>query len=548
MSAVRPRDNATISSLNSRRPFYPRPSRPRGRGLLDEVLARGVAEIETRQTLDEFLNEQDWSRAIELWINAQGLSVRGLTLDRIGRVLSRDLARLDGVISRQVNAILHNPRFQQLEASWRGLYFLTQQAQNAREQIEGEGGKVQVRIEILNITKTELIKDFEKAAEFDRSQIWRKVYEEEFGMAGGEPFGVMVADYEFANHPQDVELLGKMAEVAAGSFCPFIAGATPKLMQIDDFATLEQPLNLSGTFEQLPYLRWRSLRKRDDTRFIGLTLPRVLRRLPYEDDGSREDGFRFREEIEAPDYRNYLWGSAAYAFGAVLIRAFGGSRWFADIRGMERDVEAGGVVTDLPVHSFATDRRGIAAKASLEVRVGESQEQELSQLGLIPLCHAWDTELQRVLQQRLAAQAEGLRRANGVGQRQDFGDAAIRDVRFAVRALPEGPCPQQAWRPLKPAGLGELPEPLALGLHFTRREGQPHDEGAVSLARWEGGSQGDPRQSGQLPHGHAPPAALSARSAERIPPPGYANGVESCRLIMQPFAGDDNPAVCPNKA
>ena len=163
-------------------------------------------------------------------------------------------------------------------------------------------------------------------------------------------------------------------------------------MQLDEFGTLEQPLNIAATFDQLPYLRWRSLRDRDDTRFLGLTLPRVLMRLPYDDDGSRTDGFRFREDVEAPDRRNYLWGSAAYAFASVLIRAFGGSGWFADIRGMERDVEAGGVVTDLPVHSFSTDRRGIAAKASLEVRVSEPQEQELARLGLIPLCHAGDTE------------------------------------------------------------------------------------------------------------------------------------------------------------
>ena len=211
-------------------------------------------------------------------------------------------------------------------------------------------------------------------------------------MPGGEPFGAIVADYEFTNHPQDVELLGKMAEVAAGSFCPFISAAGPKLLQLDSFATLEQPLNLSATFDQVPYVRWRSFRDRDDTRFLGLTLPRVLMRLPFEDDGSRADGFRFREDVEGPDFSKYLWGNAAFAFASVLLRAFGGSRWFADIRGMERDIEAGGVVTDLPVHSFATDRRGVATKASLEVRVSESQEQELARLGLIPLCHAWDTD------------------------------------------------------------------------------------------------------------------------------------------------------------
>jgi type VI secretion system ImpC/EvpB family protein len=377
-------DEPNLASLPAERTLQP--------GLLDEVLARGVAEVESLRTIDAFLAEQDWWQAVELWLGTQCLHIRGMPRERIERLLSRDLARLDMIISRQVNAVLHNPRFQQLEASWRGLYFLTQQAQQAREQIESGGDKVQVRIELLNVSKTELSKDFERAAEFDRSQIWRKVYEDEFGTPGGEPFGAIVADYEFTNHPQDVELIGKMAEVAAGSFCPFITAAAPKLLQLDSFATLEQPLNLSATFDQVPYVRWRSLRERDDARFIGLTLPRVLMRLPYEDDGTRADGFRFREDVEAPDYRNYLWGNSAYAFAAVLIRAFGGSRWFADIRGMERDVEAGGVVTDLPVHSFATDRRGVATKASLEVRIGESQEQELAGMGLIPLCHAQDTD------------------------------------------------------------------------------------------------------------------------------------------------------------
>jgi type VI secretion system ImpC/EvpB family protein len=163
-------------------------------------------------------------------------------------------------------------------------------------------------------------------------------------------------------------------------------------LQLDSFSTLEQPINVTSAFDQLPYLRWRSLRDRDDTRFIGLTLPRVLMRLPYEDDGSRADGFRFREEVEAPDYRNYLWGNSAFAFAAVLIRTFGATRWFADIRGMERDVEAGGIVSDLPVHSFSTDRRGVATKSSLEVRISEPQEQELARMGFIPLCHAWNTD------------------------------------------------------------------------------------------------------------------------------------------------------------
>lgn len=359
--------------------------------LLDRVVGREAVH-DRASLLEAFLAESDWRRALRLWLGHQGLSFRQLSKEQLSRLLNRDIARLDQLLTEQVNAILHHPRLQQFEASWRGLRFLVEHAANAREMIENEGGKCDVRVEVLSLPRSDLQKDIRRAVEFDQSALWKKVYEEEFGMPGGEPYGALVADYEFSHHPEDVELLGKLAEIAAASFCPLVTAAHPRLLGIDDFSTLEQPLNLSRIFEQVDYIRWRSLRERDDMRFIGLTLPRVLMRVPYEEDGTRADGFRFREEAEGPDRKRYLWANSAYAFASVLLRAFGVSRWFADIRGMERDVESGGVVTELPQHSFSTDRRGVAPKSSVEVQISESQEQELAQLGLIPLCQAWGTD------------------------------------------------------------------------------------------------------------------------------------------------------------
>jgi type VI secretion system ImpC/EvpB family protein len=181
--------------------------------------------------------------------------------------------------------------------------------------------------------------------------------------------------------------------VAAASFAPMLAGVHPSFFDLESFSDLERPLDLSRTFEQLEYLKWRALRQTEDARFVGLTAPRVLMRLPYVDDGSRADEFRFKEDVEDPSRRQYLWGTAVYAFGAVLIRSFAESGWFASIRGAPRGIDGGGIVTDLPVHSFSTDKVGIAPKVSTDVIVTDAQEKGLGELGFIPLCHCQDSEV-----------------------------------------------------------------------------------------------------------------------------------------------------------
>lgn len=349
--------------------------------------ATGSGAGQSRDLLDEFLQEPSPQRALLRWLTWSG-GDRGLCKDEVVRLLGRDIARLDALLSRQVDAILHHPRFQRLESSWRGLHYLTRQAEGA------EG----VKIRALSVAWNELARDLERAIEFDQSQLFRKVYGDEFGLAGGEPFGLLLGDYEIhprpsADHPvDDVSALAAVAQVAAAAFAPFVAGVHPSMFGLDQFSELEQPLNIAKSFDQMEYLKWNAFRQSEDARFVGLAMPRVLVRLPYEDDGTRADGFRFREDVAGPDRGTYLWGNAAYAFAAVVVRAFANTGWLAGIRGVERDVPKGGWVPDLPLHCFSTDKRGVALKCSTDMVITDFQEKVLSEAGFIPLCHCADTE------------------------------------------------------------------------------------------------------------------------------------------------------------
>lgn len=377
----------------------PAPAEPTpGESLLAEVLRQtGQEGPVSPAPLIQFLSEPSPGRALCRWLGLPANGQAAPSKEEVIRRLSRDIARINELISGQVNAIIHHPAYQRLEASWRGLQYLVGNLPDDEN----------VKIRVLSISWSEIEQDLERALEFDQSQLFRKVYESEFGTPGGEPFGVLLGDYEIrhrrsADHPEDdVEMLGKIASVAAASFAPFIAGVHPSFFGLDSFTEMERPLNLPKTFEQLEYLKWRSLRQQEDSRFVGLTLPRVLMRLPYKEDDPVSSGFRCREDVEGPDRSRYLWSNAIYAFGAVLIRCFGNSGWLADIRGVRQGVdpsgvkrclEEGGVVVDLPVHSFSTEKTGVATKCSTDVIITDSQEKELGELGFIPLCHNYDTE------------------------------------------------------------------------------------------------------------------------------------------------------------
>lgn len=313
----------------------------------------------------------------------------------VTRRLARDIATIDKLISDQVNAVLHHPRFQKLEASWRGIEFLTEQAG------EGQGA----RIKLLDVSWKELTRDQERASDFDQSQLFRKVYSEEFGMPGGEPYGLLIGDYEVHPTPDknyrhdDVSTLAGISQVAAASFAPFITGAHPSMLGLDDYSQLERGVNLERVFQQPQFIAWNNFRKNyEDSRFVGLTAPRVLWRIPYTDIGSDEhgerriDGFRFTEQVAGPDRSRYLWGNASYAYASVVLRAYQESGWFADIRGVERGVEGGGLVAGLPTQSFSTDHSGVARKISTDVVITDDLEKSLSDFGFIPFCDCKDTE------------------------------------------------------------------------------------------------------------------------------------------------------------
>lgn len=302
------------------------------------------------------------------------------------------IARINSILDSQVNVVLHHPKFQRLEASWRGAQYICTRAGVENDRAEELGMDAKVVIRIFSASKKELQQDATNATDFDQTVLFKAIYESEFGTAGGIPFGLVVGDYEFQNHPSDLDLLKSFGQVAAAAFAPLVTAASPHLFGLDDFQRLEVGLSLESDFQRADYAAWRSLREREDMRFVGLTLPRVLMRLPYQLADCRSAGFQFRESVEGRDRRKYLWGNAAYAFAATVLRAYVESGWFADIRGFERGNEGGGLVAGLPVQSFATDRAGIATKTSTDIVIGGAQEREFSGYGFIPLCPCPGTE------------------------------------------------------------------------------------------------------------------------------------------------------------
>ena len=361
-------------------------------GLIDLMVGRGVggagaADVSVR--LRQFLTATTKAEALQVWL---GKYPGGrLELAKARRALSRDIGRIDLLLSDQVNEILHQPSFQALEAAWRGLQLLWQNRNDLLAEKGLDDKATEIEIRVLNVSMKELKKDFEDAVDFDQNNLFKKVYEAEFGTAGGHPYGMLVGNYEFTNHPDDIDLLAQLSGIAAAAFAPFVASATPGLLGLDDFSTLEQPTDLDRIFQQPKHRKWRSLREKTDSQFLGLTLPRILLRSPYQNDGSGHHGFVFEEKADGKDRKHYLWGSSAWALASVVMRAFAASGWFADIRGAERGVEGGGLVTGLQAVPYGTDADGVAERSSTEVSISDIREAELCRLGFIPLSHCKGT-------------------------------------------------------------------------------------------------------------------------------------------------------------
>ena len=274
--------------------------------------------------------------------------------------------------------MLHHAAFQKLESTWRGLKFLMDQSET------GEG----LKIKIFNATKKDLLRDLQRAAEFDQSTLFKKVYEEEFGIFGGAPFAAMVGDYEFGHGPEDIELLEKISNVAAAAHAPFISAASPEMFNLDSFTSLDAPRDLAKVFDTTEYAKWKSFRQSEDSRYVALTGPRVLMRLPYGKATKPVEEFAYEEKVDGSDHNKYLWGNAAFALGSKLTAAFALYGWCAAIRG----VEGGGLVEGLPVHNFYTDEGDIAMKCPTEAPITDRREKELADLGFAPLVHCKGTD------------------------------------------------------------------------------------------------------------------------------------------------------------
>lgn len=303
------------------------------------------------------------------------------------RSVSTAIDKIDQVISKQLAAVMQQEKFKKLEGSWRGLQHLVTNTET--------GVSTNLRIKILNVPKQLLAKDLIKAADFDQSQLFKQIYESEFGTPGGEPYGVMIGDYEFTNHPEDIEMLGKISNVAAAAFCPFISAASPQLFGFNDWTTLSKPRDLEKIFDSVEYAKWRSLRESDDARFVTLTMPRVLARLPYGRNTKMVEEFNFEEAPLSADgkplkleHDNYCWMNAAYVLAGRLTHAFAKYGWCTAIRGPE----GGGRVDNLPLHTFLSDDGDADATCPTEIGVTDRREAELGRLGFLPVCHYKNTD------------------------------------------------------------------------------------------------------------------------------------------------------------
>lgn len=299
--------------------------------------------------------------------------------------ITNAIAAIDRAMSKQLSAIMKHEKFQKLEGSWRGLHYLANNSETS----------TQLKIRMLNISKKEVAKDLEKAVEFDQSQLFKKIYESEFGIAGGEPYSAIIGDYEFSSHPDDVNLLTNISNIAAAGFCPFISASSPTMFGFEDFTELSKPRDLEKIFQSAEYVKWRSFRDSEDSRFVVLTMPRVLARLPYGQQSKPIEAFNFEEgSIDAAgrqlqrEHDDYCWMNAAYAMGATLTRAFAETGWCTTIRG----AEGGGKVQGLPSHVFTSDDGDVDQKCPTEIGITDRREAELSKLGFLPLCHYKNTD------------------------------------------------------------------------------------------------------------------------------------------------------------
>jgi type VI secretion system protein ImpC len=341
--------------------------------LLDQVVSA------TKQT------EPDRAQELVKTLVEQALAGT-ITFDRnLPRTIDRAIAALDAKLSSQLNEIIHNPRFIQLEGTWRGLNYLVMNSETGTS----------LKLRVLNLPKRELLRDLTRAVEFDQSQLFKQIYENEFGTPGGEPYGALIGDYEWTSHPDDIEALRLVSNVAAGAFAPFISGVGAGMFGFKNWTELSKPRDLAKIFDTIEYTKWRSFRESEDSRFVNLVLPRVVARLPYGSTTKPIDEFNYEEApfdasgaAKPMDHEHYCWMNAAYVMGTRLTDTFAKTGFCTAIRG----AEGGGKVENLPFHVFTSDDGDLDAKCPSEIGITDRREFELSNLGFLPLCHYKNTD------------------------------------------------------------------------------------------------------------------------------------------------------------
>jgi type VI secretion system protein ImpC len=310
----------------------------------------------------------------------QAVAASALISDNAIKTIEAIIAEIDRKLTEQVNQILHHEDFKALEGSWRGLHYLVNNTET------GES----LKIRVMNISKKEVAKTLKKykGTAWDQSPLFKKLYEEEFGMPGGQPYGCLMGDYYFDHSAPDVELLGGIAQISAAAHAPFISAAAPSLLNMETWQDLSNPRDLKKIFGTPAYAQWNSLRQSDDSRYIGLTMPRVLARMPYGAKTNPVEEFAFEEDTAGADHNKYIWTNAAYSMATNITRSFKLYGWCARIRG----AESGGMVEGLPVHSFPTDDGGVDMKCPTEIGITDRREKELADCGFMPLSHWKNTD------------------------------------------------------------------------------------------------------------------------------------------------------------
>lgn len=348
--------------------------------------AAATAELTEFESLlnKEFKPKTDQAKsAVKLAVQTlaeQALSASTLISDNVIKTIEAIIAELDRKLSEQVNLILHHDDFKALEGSWRGLHYLVNNTET------GEN----LKIKVMNISKKDVAKTLKKfkGTAWDQSPLFKKLYEEEFGMPGGQPYGCLMGDYYFDHSAPDVEMLAGIAQISAAAHAPFLAAAAPSLLNMESWQELANPRDLAKIFGTPAYAAWKSLRESEDSRYIGLTMPRVLARIPYGAKTSPVEEFAFEEDTAGADHSKYCWANAAYSMATNVTRSFKLYGWCARIRG----AESGGMVEGLPVHSFPTDDGGVDMKCPTEIGITDRREKELADCGFMPISHWKNTD------------------------------------------------------------------------------------------------------------------------------------------------------------